>query len=543
MSRVRIIIATTTNPSTVQRITEEDPVVSSVVCLSGKAVALPISPAYDAFVRDPTGVIQRHFGHSAFRVDVSETIDDGYSWQLGLFMAHALQSADQLATLGDGYTKTLITTGEIDRDLNVLGVHGNDEKISALRDFIKAQIDKGEKLVLVLPRANRDPWAAAYSELIEKNPGQLEILAIDRIDQILTHLGVTLERQNQNAVDGTATPVKNKPWMAIFLLVLLAAGAVAGGVSYSPEIKRLSRQLSQSMGALPNPFMNSPDSQPAVAATALPDTASGRVAAEPKKSPSTPQPANQQAAVQPAKQLRLPQEARLSVAVPAKKPMPPAPPQPTATREDPPPPPIKRDVPHALNPAAARASPARIELSELRAPVGFTCAEAHQMKIEAQRRPDAMGRAIRLFGKANDRLCMIEIAVTSQRTSDHLFGRYQRWTQGGARKQPPDKVIDLGPRTAAISWSVDIPSRLLRPAVFQVLVLSAPVPLNPSDKILKQLNKIRPGNDSLVKIQKRLLKSNLSLTVKRFRILPDLERSQSPRPNSGQFDRLRPAPK
>ncbi|HJP53297.1 MAG TPA: hypothetical protein QF556_01070, partial [Rhodospirillales bacterium] len=92
MNAVRVYIATTQGPSEVQRIAEEDPKVRSVVCLDGTSEALPISAAYDAFVRKPTGVIEKNFGHSVYRLDVSERISDGKSWQLGFFAAHALFS-------------------------------------------------------------------------------------------------------------------------------------------------------------------------------------------------------------------------------------------------------------------------------------------------------------------------------------------------------------------------------------------------------------------------------------------------------------------
>ena len=100
MKSIRVFIATTDGPAEVQRIAEEDPDVKSVVCLDGKAVALPISPDYDAFVRAPTGVIERSYGHRAFRLDVSREISSGLSWQLGIFIAHALHVAGRLAEDG-----------------------------------------------------------------------------------------------------------------------------------------------------------------------------------------------------------------------------------------------------------------------------------------------------------------------------------------------------------------------------------------------------------------------------------------------------------
>ena len=132
MTPTRVLIATTQGPVEVQRITEEDPEVNSVVCLGGKAVALPISSAYDSFVRDPTGVIQKYFGHSAYRVDVAAAVDDGFSWQLGVFAAHAFAQDGNLVSGGSEPGRTIFTTGEVDRDLNILPVDHVPEKLKKL---------------------------------------------------------------------------------------------------------------------------------------------------------------------------------------------------------------------------------------------------------------------------------------------------------------------------------------------------------------------------------------------------------------------------
>lgn len=154
----RVFIPTTAVPVEVERITEEDPDVNSVVCLGGKAVALPISNAYDAFVRDPTGVIQRRYGHAAYRVDVSGTVEDGYSWQLGLFLAHAAVAQDALAA-SQADAKILLATGEVDHDLNVLPVDHVPAKLDRLA-LLGGEI-KGA--TFYLPEANAgevDPAAA-----------------------------------------------------------------------------------------------------------------------------------------------------------------------------------------------------------------------------------------------------------------------------------------------------------------------------------------------------------------------------------------------
>ncbi|MEP6149304.1 MAG: hypothetical protein ABJ201_17940, partial [Nisaea sp.] len=91
MRLIRVLIATTRGPVEVQNIARENPAVRSVICVGGAFTALPVSPAYDAFVREPTGVVERMTGHPVYRTDVAAPIEAGESWQLGMFLAHAFQ--------------------------------------------------------------------------------------------------------------------------------------------------------------------------------------------------------------------------------------------------------------------------------------------------------------------------------------------------------------------------------------------------------------------------------------------------------------------
>ncbi len=89
-------IATTRGPVEIVSITEEDPEIRSVLCLSDSFQELPISPLYDAFVRRPTGLIEQITGHSSYRVDLSGPITQGQSWQLGLAVTHLFHAEAQL---------------------------------------------------------------------------------------------------------------------------------------------------------------------------------------------------------------------------------------------------------------------------------------------------------------------------------------------------------------------------------------------------------------------------------------------------------------
>lgn len=128
--RIRVLIATTRGPVAVTRIVPENPSVNSVICVSGSLESLPVSRAYDAFVRAPTGIVEGITGHAVYRTDVSAPIESGDSWQLGLFLAHLLKREDLLAERGEQASCDLLVTGRLDRDLEVGSVEHVAEKLA-----------------------------------------------------------------------------------------------------------------------------------------------------------------------------------------------------------------------------------------------------------------------------------------------------------------------------------------------------------------------------------------------------------------------------
>lgn len=130
MPLFRVLIATTRGPVEVQNIARENPAVRSVICVGGAFTALPVSPAYDAFVREPTGIVERMTGHPVYRTDVAAPIEAGESWQLGMFLAHALHMSGVLAKPGDTAEQTILVTGGLDRNLKVTPVSHVTEKLA-----------------------------------------------------------------------------------------------------------------------------------------------------------------------------------------------------------------------------------------------------------------------------------------------------------------------------------------------------------------------------------------------------------------------------
>ena len=154
--KIRVYLATTQGAVMVERISREPPP-QSAICLKRTTKVLPVSSGYDAFVRQPSGVIEREFGpfnDGGFRLDVSSDVADGESWQLGVFVAHALKEAGELAGAEDTFDEVWWLTGEVDNDLNVMPVGHIPDKIRTAAVDIAAMVDSGTPVTLFLSEEN-----------------------------------------------------------------------------------------------------------------------------------------------------------------------------------------------------------------------------------------------------------------------------------------------------------------------------------------------------------------------------------------------------
>ena len=163
---IHVVIGTTRGPVAVQRITREESGVQSVVCLNGTVEALPISRAYNDFVRRGTGVVARDFGHDAFRVDLDGRIDQGVSWQLPVYVAHALDARGQLGNGLPAPGDTVIwATGEVGADGVVRPVERTADKLERSQASITQWREQGVVVRLLLPDANVHDGAERIANL------------------------------------------------------------------------------------------------------------------------------------------------------------------------------------------------------------------------------------------------------------------------------------------------------------------------------------------------------------------------------------------
>lgn len=145
----KIVIPTTQGPSEILRVIEEDPDIRSVICLKGTTRELPISGDYHAFVKRPTGVIEKTFGHGAFRVDVSRDISDGESWQLAMFIAHAHLARPAVVPTG-----LVWASGRVDHDLTVHPVLHISEKITKSKELFELALEDHQDVFIYVSKDN-----------------------------------------------------------------------------------------------------------------------------------------------------------------------------------------------------------------------------------------------------------------------------------------------------------------------------------------------------------------------------------------------------
>lgn len=245
---IRVAIATTRGPSLVQRITPEDPDVRSVVCLDGKAMPLPISTSYDHFVRVPTGVIERRFGHCAYRMDVEQPIDDGASWQLGVYLAHALAAAGRLAGRGQQEEALLWCTGEVDAELTVRPVEHVAEKLERSLPLFREALAAGRRLIiLVASGAGPDPavWAAAQG----LDPALTEAATVESIADAAGLLGIEpLDRASGSSDDDAP---RRRPSVLTVSVLALAVAILVGGWLVGRGLGTVDQQIGDRIAPVP----------------------------------------------------------------------------------------------------------------------------------------------------------------------------------------------------------------------------------------------------------------------------------------------------
>ena len=159
-----VVIPTTNYLVGISDITVEDPLVSSVICVNNNLEALSISNQYNSFVKSPTGIIEKITGKSSFRVDITNNIDQGNSWQLSMAIAHALYEKKILKfskkenLILDNNTSVIWSTGKITSNFNIEPISYLEKKINSSLIFFKECINKKIIIHIILSNENKSDF-------------------------------------------------------------------------------------------------------------------------------------------------------------------------------------------------------------------------------------------------------------------------------------------------------------------------------------------------------------------------------------------------
>jgi len=203
VTRTRVYIATTQGPAQVRVLAKEQPrmpgqghEIFSDVYLSDPFEKLPIAGAYKDFVRKPTGVVERLFGHPVYMLELSRRIAGGESWKLGAFAAHALLHEDQLAQRDEEADRVIWLTGCVARDdaLSLKPVDHVEQKLESSVDLFKECLEAGLPISCFMGAddyARLDPgWLSSWREELEVDEDTLPILPLTSAFELGPALGL-----------------------------------------------------------------------------------------------------------------------------------------------------------------------------------------------------------------------------------------------------------------------------------------------------------------------------------------------------------------
>ena len=160
MKPFTVLIPTTQNVVGFTDITLEDKDVSPIVCVNNNMTPLSISADYNNFVCAPSGIIEKFTKLSSYRIDLTNEIDSGESWQLGFFIAHIINhfgkllfSQENQLILND-MDHILWCSGLINSRLKISDVSHIKTKLIVSKPVFDEVIEKNKRILICVSKGN-----------------------------------------------------------------------------------------------------------------------------------------------------------------------------------------------------------------------------------------------------------------------------------------------------------------------------------------------------------------------------------------------------
>ena len=187
MNPFKVFIPTTRGVIRILSITREEPEIRSVLCIEGSFEALPVSGSYDQFVRRPTGVIEKLLGEGSYRTDLDGPVTQGDSWQLGILLAHILDTAGRFLDSSETHPvgETIWASGEVSPSLDIRPVDHIRRKLAESLPQLKELHDSGETVTVLLHPSNAE-------EIADLIPESWTVITAARVRDAVASIGVEI---------------------------------------------------------------------------------------------------------------------------------------------------------------------------------------------------------------------------------------------------------------------------------------------------------------------------------------------------------------
>ena len=255
MTAFAIFAMTTAGLVQIQRISRERAPLSMMVVGRGSE-RLAISDRYDDFVFPGGGPVEKYFGpfpKGGFRLEVSTAIDSGDSWQLAVFIAHAVVASGEHMLCREALEADCILclTGTVDFDGQVGGVGHIGEKAHAAADRWGQWKDAGLTPFVAAPLGD-DLEQLHGSEAMTGS----EVRGVGHVAELCRELEIPLipaapANDAPPPADAASKPKRSPLLTAALVLVAFAAAAGTGII------------LGQRQTTPPPPPTTTPPAQPA----------------------------------------------------------------------------------------------------------------------------------------------------------------------------------------------------------------------------------------------------------------------------------------
>lgn len=218
MNRVAVYILVTGPPVRIERIHPRSlPPRSEITVGQDYAQRLAATKDYDLFVSEagPVGQALGSFSPEHFRLQVSGPFDDGNSWELACFAAHALAKHSRLAEADDDVDAVLLLTGRVDLALAVGAVGHLGDKVRSAHEVIESWQSKGLPVTLVVPEADNPPDAL---------PGNVEVMRCASVGDLMDRLELPCRGSTLPPVEPPAPKTRTSVVVPVLVVLVFVAG-------------------------------------------------------------------------------------------------------------------------------------------------------------------------------------------------------------------------------------------------------------------------------------------------------------------------------